>query len=65
VDQFALASGSQTALTMSGNAALAGRTETGLPQEPAEGFAAEGEALDLAKFFAEVVIVEAGISGAG
>src|SRR6267154_3541268 len=63
--QFALASGSQTALAMSGNAAFAGRAQTGLAQEPAEGFAAEGEALDLAKFFAEVVIVEAGISGAG
>src|SRR6267154_2950440 len=63
--QFALASGSQTALAMSGNAAFAGRAQTGLAQEPAEGFAAEGEARDLAKFFAEVVIVEAGISGAG
>src|SRR5260221_2693771 len=53
LDQFALASGSQTALTMSGNAALAGRAETGLPQELSEGFAAEGEALDLAKSFAQ------------
>jgi len=36
-----------------------GETQTGLPQETAQGLAAEGEALDLAKFFAEVVIVEA------
>ncbi len=50
---------------MSGSAAFAGRAETGLTQKPAEGFAAEGEALDLAQFFAEVVIVEAGIGGAG
>src|SRR5271169_120591 len=63
--QFAFASGSQTALAMSGSAALSGRAQTGLPQETAESFAAEEEALDLAKFFAEVVIVEAGISGAG
>src|ERR1700685_1973859 len=63
--QFAFPGGSQTALTMGGSAALSGRAQTGLTQEPAEGFAAEGEALDLAKFFAEVVIVEAGISGAG
>ena len=63
--QFAFAGGSQTALTMGGSAALPGRPQTGLTQETAESFAAEGEALDLAKFFAEVVIVEAGIGGCG
>jgi len=63
--QFALASGSQTALAMSGSTTLSGRAETGLAQETAESFATEREALDLTKFFAEVVIVEAGISGAG
>ena len=63
--QFAFASGSQTALAMSGSAAFPGRAETGLAQKTAEGLAAEGEALDLAKFFAEMVIVEAGVGGAG
>ncbi len=33
-------------------------------QKSAQGFAAEGEALDLTEFFAEVMIVEAGIGGA-
>src|ERR1017187_9813803 len=49
---------------MSGGAAFPGRSQTGLAQEAAQGLAAEGEALDLAKFFAEVVIVETGIGGA-
>src|ERR1039457_3955521 len=56
--QFALASGSQTALAMSGSAAFAGRAQAGLAQKTAQGLAAEGEAFDLAKFFAEMVIVE-------
>ena len=63
--QFALASGSQTALAMSGSAAFAGRAQAGLAQKTAQGLAAEGEAFDLAKFFAEMVIVEASIGGAG
>jgi len=63
--QLAFTSGSQTALAMSGSAALAGRTDARLAQETAEGLATESEALDLAKFFAEVVIVEAGIGSAG
>src|SRR5882762_267257 len=42
--------------------AFAGRSQTALTMG---GSAAEGEALDLAKFFAEVVIVEAGVGGAG
>ena len=63
--QFAFAGGSPTALTMRGRAAFAGRTDAGLGQEAAQGLAAEGEALDLAKFFAEVVIVEASVGGAG
>lgn len=62
--QFALACRAQTALTMGGSAALAGRPQPGLPQQTAESFAAQGEALDLAKFFAEMVIVESGIGGA-
>src|SRR5271165_7167498 len=48
--QFALASGSQTALAMSGSAAFSGRADAGLAQEPPQGLATEGEALDLAKF---------------
>jgi hypothetical protein len=63
--QFALAGGAQTALAVNRSAALARGPETGLAQKPAQGFAAQGEALDLAKFFAEVVIVEAGIGGTG
>ena len=63
--QFAFAGGSQTALAMSRSAAFSGGAQTGLAQKSAESFAAEAEALDLAKFFAEVVIVEAGIGGAG
>jgi len=63
--QFAFASRSQTALAMSGSTAFSRRSQTGLPQETAESFATEGEALDLTKLFAEVVIVEAGVGGAG
>jgi hypothetical protein len=50
---------------MGGSAAFAGRSQTGLAQKSAQGFAAEGETLDLAKFFAEMMVVEAGIRGAG
>ena len=57
--QFALASGSQTALAMSRRAAFAGRAQTGLAQKTTQRLTAEGEALDLAKLFAEMVIVEA------
>jgi len=64
LDQFAFAGRSQTALTMGGSAAFTRRTDAGLTRHTAEGFAAKGEALHLARFFAEVVIVEAGISGA-
>ena len=63
--QFPFAGGAQTALTMRGSTAFSGRSETGLAQKSAQGFATEREALDLAKLFAEMVIVEAGISGAG
>ncbi len=63
--QFAFAGGSQTALAMSGSAAFAGRADAGLAQKTAQGLAAEGEAFELAKFFAKVVVVEAGIGGAG
>jgi len=65
LDQFAFTSGRQAALAMSGSAAFARRSDAGLAQESAQDFTAEGEALDLTKFFAEVVIVEAGIGGTG
>jgi hypothetical protein len=65
LDQFAFAGGSQTALTMRGSATLSGRADAGLTQETAKSFAAEGKTLDLAKFFAEVMIIEAGIGGTG
>src|SRR6266852_5060205 len=58
--QFAFTSGSQATLAMSGSASFSGRPQTGLAQKTAEGLAAEGKALDLAKFFAKVVIIEAG-----
>jgi hypothetical protein len=48
---------------MSGSAALARRTQTGLAQQSAQSFAAEREAFDLAQFFAEMMIVETGIGG--
>lgn len=63
--QFAFTGGSQTALAMSGSAPFPGRTETGLTQEAAQGLAAKREAFDFAKFFAEMVIVEARVGGAG
>jgi hypothetical protein len=63
--QFAFPGRTQAALAMSGSTALAGRAKAGLAQQTAEGLAAEREALDLAKFFAEIVIVEAGMSSAG
>ncbi len=52
-------------ITREGRVAFSGRPQTGLTQKTAKGLAAEGETFDLAKFLAEVVIVEAGIGGAG
>jgi hypothetical protein len=63
--EFAELGGAQAALTMRRSTALFGRAQTGLAQETAQGFATEGEALDLAKFFAKVMVVEAGISRTG
>ena len=59
--QFSEASGSETPLTMRRGTALSGRAQTGLPQEAPQGLAAERETLDLAEFFAEMVIVKPGI----
>jgi len=65
LDQLAFASGRPAALAMSGGAAFARRTDASLPQESTQDFPAEAETLDLTKFFAEVVIVEAGVGGTG
>ena len=64
LDRFAFAGGAQTALAMCGRTAFPGRTDAGLTQQTTQGLAAEREALDLTKFFAEMVIVEAGIGSA-
>ena len=62
---FAFASGAQTALAMSGGTPFAGRTDAGRAQQAAKGLAAQREAFLLAEFFAEMMIVEAGVAGAG
>ena len=61
---FPFASDAQTALPMSGSAALAWRAEAGLTQQTTEALATDGEALDFVELFGEVMIVEAGIFGA-
>ena len=62
---FAFPSARQAALAMSGSATLAGRADPGRAQQTAEGLAPEREAFLLDQFFAEVMVVEAGIGGAG
>src|ERR1039458_9797221 len=62
---FAFPSARQAALAMGGSATLTGRAASGRAQQTAESLATEREAFDLAKFFAEVMVVEAGIGGAG
>ena len=62
---FAFASARQAALAMRGSATLAGRADPGRAQQTAKGFAPEREAFLLDQFFAEVMVVEAGIGGAG
>ena len=62
--EFAELRGTHTALAMNGSTALSRRAETLHTQQPAKGFAIEREALALDKFFAEVVIVEAGVGAA-
>src|ERR1019366_30802 len=62
---FAFPSTRQAALAMSRSASLAGRADPGRAQQTAEGFAPEREAFLLDQFFAEVMVVETGIGGAG
>ncbi len=59
--QFSFAGRAQTALAMSGRAALARRADSGRPQQTAERFAAECEAFLLDKLVVQVMIVEAGV----
>src|SRR5712692_2027503 len=65
LDEFPLTSDRQTALTMSGSAAFAWRAETILAQQTAQGLTSQGEAFDFVELFGEMVIVEAGVLGAG
>ena len=62
---FAFASARQAALAMGGSASFTGRADSGRAQQTAEGLAPEREAFLLDQFFAEVMVVEAGIGGAG
>lgn len=65
LDQFAFASRAQATLAMSGSAAFARGAQAGLAQLAAESLATEREAFDFAQFFAEGMIIESGIGGAG
>ena len=62
---FAFPSARQTALAMGGSASLTGRADSGRAQQTAKGLAPEREAFLLDQFFAEVMVVETGIGGAG
>jgi hypothetical protein len=64
-DHFAFASAGQAALAMSGSASLAGRADPGRAQQTAKGLAPDREAFLLDQFFAQVMVVEADIGGAG
>ena len=62
---FAFASAGQAALAMRGSATFAGRADAGRAQQTAKGLAPEREAFLLDQFFAEVMVVEAGIGACG
>ena len=62
---LALARSRETALAMGGSATFAGQADSGLAQQTAKGLATKREAFLLDQFFAEVVVVETGIGGAG
>src|SRR5579871_193882 len=64
-NHFAFPGTGQAALAMSGSATLARRADPGRAQQTAKGFAPEREAFLLDQFFAQVMVVEAGIGGAG
>src|SRR5271169_1107878 len=63
--EFTLTGRAQTALAMNGSAAFAWRAEALFAKKAAQGFTSQGEAFDFTEFFAEMVVIEAGIFGAG
>ena len=63
--EFTFASRSQTSLAMSRGTAFARRADAGGAEQTAKGLAAKREAFLLAEFFAQMVIIEAGVAGAG
>ena len=60
-----LPEGAQAALAMGGSASFAWRADAGRAQQTAEGFASERETFHLTELLAQVMVVEAGIGGAG
>ena len=64
-DHFSFASAGQAALTMRESASLAGRADSGRAQQTVKGFTPEREAFLLDQFFAQVMVIEAGIGGPG
>src|SRR5271155_5049919 len=64
LDQFALTRDAQAALAVGRGTAFARGAAPSAAKQTAKSLAAEGEALDLAQLFAEVVVVEAGVGGA-
>src|SRR5271169_2462340 len=63
--EFAEPRGTHAALAMSGGTALSRRAETVLAQQATKCFATERKALALDQFFAEMMVVEAGVGAAG
>src|SRR5271163_2415109 len=64
LDQFALTRDAQATLAVGRGTAFARGADPSAAKQTAKSLAAEGEALDLAQLFAEVVVVEAGVGGA-
>jgi hypothetical protein len=64
-EHLAFASAGQAALAMGGSPSLTRGAEAGPTQQAAQGLTAQGEAFDLAKLLAEVMVVEAGVARTG
>jgi len=62
---LAFTSAREATLAMSGSLTFTVRADPGRAQQMAKGLASARETFDVAKFFAEVMVVEAGIGGAG
>jgi hypothetical protein len=60
---FPFPSAAETALTVSGGTPLSGRAEASGAEQPTQRLAAEGQAFLLDELFAEVVIIEPGVTG--